>query len=447
MLEENVPDEAGKKSEVNVYDTAPYRRSRAAFHAEALLEYLISLTIVDSFLAALAKSIGLSDALTGICASIVSLAGLTQIFTVFFDHTKPKKKLILRMNLVNQLMFACLYFLPFLWLSRGFKTFLFVLLLLGGYLCANMTTSIRYSLVMSSVERSRFGSYTATKEMISLIGGMVFEYALGLLADHYRARGEELKCYLIFGCTIVLIAVLHAVAVSMFREDTVEPRKKSERERLAVRLSDMLSLLRDGKVRAVMLVFVLWKIADYFVTPFMGTYAIDTENGLAYSLATVSVFSIVGCLVRFAVSRPVGRLADKTSQCVMLIPMFGLAALAMLCGVFAAPGREWLFAGYRVLRNVSLAGISGGTLNLILEYVPRERVDYATALNQCIIGVAGFLSSLVASALLSAVQKNGNTVLGMHMYAQQLLSAVSAAMILGIVVYLTLYVRRIKRNV
>ncbi len=444
MAEQNGAEETDK---VNVYNTAPYKRSRAAYHAEALLEYLISLTIVDSFLAALAKSIGLSDALTGICASIVSIAGLTQIFTVFFDHSKPKKRLILGANLVSQLMFACLYFLPFFDLSRGFKTFLFALLLLGGYLCANITAPMRYSLAMSSVERSKFGSFTATKEMISLLGGMLFEYALGLVADYYRARGEELICYVLFGCTIVFIAILHAMSVGMFREDAPTVQKKTEKESLASRISEMFSLLKDRKLRSIILVFVLWKIADYFVTPFMGTYAIDTENGLGYSLTTVSVLSIVGCLIRFAVSKPVGKLADKTSQCVMLIPMFSLAAIAMLCGVFAAPGREWLFVGYRVLRIVSLAGISGGTFNLILQYVPEEQVDYVTALNQCVIGIAGFLSSLVASALLSAVQNNGNTVLGIHMYAQQLLSAVSAALTIAIVIYLTVYVRKIKRNV
>lgn len=429
--------------EQNVYDTAPYKRGRAAFHAEALFEYLIAITIADSFLAALAKSIGLSDALTGICASIISLAGLTQIFTVLFDHSKPKKLLILRIHLVNQLMFACLYFLPFFNVSREMKTVLFVLLLLGGFLCANITYSIRYSLAMSSVERKKYGSYTATKEMISLVGGMIFEYVFGRISDHYRANGDELTCYLIFGCTIVVLAMLHAFSVSMFREDKPEIPVVTEKESLKTRLFDMCSLLKEKRVRSVMLVFVLWKIADYFVVPFMGTYAIDTENGLGYSLTVVSILSIVGCLIRFVISKPVGRFADKTSQCVMLIPMFGIAAVAMICGMLAAPGREWLFAGYRVLRIVALAGISGGTLNLILEYIPESQYDYATALNQCVIGVLGFVSSLVASLLLSHIQNNGNTLFGIHVFPQQVLSGVGAVITVGIVIYLTVYIRKL----
>ena len=34
--------------ETNVYDTPPYKRSRATYNAEALLEYLISLTLIGS---------------------------------------------------------------------------------------------------------------------------------------------------------------------------------------------------------------------------------------------------------------------------------------------------------------------------------------------------------------------------------------------------------------
>ena len=63
-------------TETNIYNTKAYKQSRVAYKAEALLEYLISLTLVDSFLAVLGKSIGMSDALLGICGSLVSFAGL-----------------------------------------------------------------------------------------------------------------------------------------------------------------------------------------------------------------------------------------------------------------------------------------------------------------------------------------------------------------------------------
>ena len=73
--EETACSELTEQAEkTNVYNTLPYKRSRVAYNAEALLEYLIALTIADSFLAALGKSMGISDALLGICASIASFA-------------------------------------------------------------------------------------------------------------------------------------------------------------------------------------------------------------------------------------------------------------------------------------------------------------------------------------------------------------------------------------
>lgn len=435
-----------EEGSINIYDTAPYKRSRAAYNAEALLEYLISLTIIDSFLAALGKTLGISDALIGICTAMTSLAGLTQIFTVFFNHQKPKKMLILRLHLINQLMFACLYFLPFINISQSLTTVLFVLLLLGGYLCANITSSIRYTLAMSSVERHKYGSFSTTKEMISLVGGMIFEYILGCVSDYYREREEELICYLLFGITIIVIAILHAISVYLLREDKHEPTEKAENETLGSRLREMFSLLKNRSFLAVVAVFVLWRIADYLVYPFMGTYAIDTENGLGYSLTVTSVIAIIGNVLRFLLSRPIGKFADRTSYCIMLIPIFFIGFSATVFAMISAPDREWAYIVYKILRCVAYTGISSGTLNLVLEYVKPDKMDYATALNHCIIGVTGFVSSLVGSAILSYIQSNGNTIFGIHIYAQQFLAAVSAIIILILCLYMLFVVRKMKRT-
>jgi hypothetical protein len=83
----------------------------------------------------------------------------------------------------------------------------------------------------------------------------------------------------------------------------------------------------------------------------------------------------------------------------------------------------------------------------MLDYVPREKSDYAIALNSCIIGLAGFGSTLVGSALLSNVQANGNTFLGVPMFAQQLLCAISAVLTVVIILYLIFVIRKLKRNI
>lgn len=429
----------------NKYNTPPYKRSRIAYNAEALLEYLISLTLVDAFLAVLGKSIGMSDALLGICGSLVSFAGLTQVFTVFFSHRKPVKKRIFTVHLINNLMFAALYILPFFsGVSKTVKIVLFFALLLSGRLLLNMVASTKYVLAMSSVERHKYGVFSTTKEMISLAAGMAFEYAIGWVSDYYRSIGQEKVCFLLFAITIVVITALHAVSVSFLHEDKSKYEDMPEEdETLAKRVSDMLGLLKNKRFLQILAVFFLWRIADYISSPFMGTYAID----LAFTLTDVSILAIIGSAIRFVLSRPVGKFADKTSYCTMLIPIFGLVTVAFIFGAFAAPGTAWSFAVYRITRAAAYVGINSATSNLMLDYVPREKSDYAIALNSCIIGLAGFGSTLLGSALLSNIQKNGNTLFGIPVFAQQVLCAISAILTVVIILYLALFVRKLKRNV
>ena len=47
------------------------------------------------------------------------------------------------------------------------------------------------------------------------------------------------------------------------------------------------------------------------------------------------------------------------------------------------------------------------------------------AIKNSISGICGFFASLVASALLTDVQTNGNVFLGMNLYGQQVLAAIS----------------------
>jgi len=387
----------------------------------------------------------MSDALLGICGSLASFAGLTQVFTVFFSHRKPVKRRIFTFHLINNLMFAALYILPFFsGVSQTVKTVLFVALLLSGRLLLNMVASTKYVLAMSSVERNKYGVFSTTKEMISLAGGMAFEYAIGWVSDYYRSIGEENTCYLLFAITIVVITALHSVSIGFIHEDkTKYENMPDEDETLGKRVSDMLGLLKNKRFLQILAVFLLWRIADYLSYPFMGTYAID----LSYTLTDVSIFAIVGSAIRFVLSRPVGRFADKTSYCTMLIPIFGLVTVAFIFGAFAAPGSEWTFIVYRIARATAYVGINSATSNLMLDYVPKDKSDYAIALNSCIIGLAGFGSTLVGSALLSNIQKNGNTFLGFSIYAQQLLCALSAVLTVVIILYLVLVIRKLKRNV
>ena len=97
-------------------------RTRRAYIVEALLEYMIALLVIDAFLAAILKQVGVSDAVTGIVSSFISFACVAQLFSAsLVRRGRSMRKMILILDLINQLMFASLYLTPFLPIPQGVK--------------------------------------------------------------------------------------------------------------------------------------------------------------------------------------------------------------------------------------------------------------------------------------------------------------------------------------
>ena len=61
----------------------PYAFSRAMYIIEALVEYLITLTISGAYLAKITEAIGLEDSLTGIITAFISLGHISSFLRCF----------------------------------------------------------------------------------------------------------------------------------------------------------------------------------------------------------------------------------------------------------------------------------------------------------------------------------------------------------------------------
>jgi hypothetical protein len=73
--------------------------------------------------------------------------------------------------------------------------------------------------------------------------------------------------------------------------------------------------------------------------------------------------------------------------------------------------------------------------NLIFDYVPEEKRADSLAITQAFAGAIGFLTTLAVSPLVTLIQANGNTVLGLPVYAQQLMSVFGVVATIGLIVY------------
>ena len=130
----------------------------------------------------------------------------------------------------------------------------------------------------------------------------------------------------------------------------------------------------------------------------------------------------------------------------MLIICFAIISLAFGINVFTVPENGFfMFTLYYVLFAVAMAGINSGTVNLVYDYVPHNQRVAALALQNSIAGIIGFLTTTVVSLLVDHIQANGNTFLGMKMYAPQVVSAIGFAVAIITELYLIFVIRKIKR--
>lgn len=405
------------------------KRSRFMYICEAALEYLISILVSGSFLATLTKSLGMSDSLTGVLSSVISLGCLFQLLSAIYRRQQVKRFVVI-LSVLNQLLFMMLYVIPLGGGGKQLKIVAFAVVIILAYLLYNIAHPKKISWLMALVEDGHRGRFTANKEIVSLVIGMAFSFSMGVVVDYFSGRNEIRAAFALSGGVIFVLMILHTVTMALAVERPVEHvERRSFRENLQ-------DVLNNKNIAKVSLVFVLYNIATYLAMPFYGTYQI---HELGFSLKLVSAFTMLGSIVRILVSRFWGSYADKRSFAEMVEKCLLILGVGYLCAAFAVPANgRILFAGYYICHGVAQGGINSALINLIFDYVtPDKRAD-SLAICQAGAGIAGFLTTLAVSPLVTAIQQNGNTLWGLPVYAQQVLSA--AALI--ITVLTVVFVRR-----
>ena len=415
-----------------------YQTSRFLYIIEAALEYFISLLVTGAYLAKITASIGMNDTLTGILTSFVSLGCGFQMIAIFLANKRPVKGWVTILHSLNQLAFALIYLVPFIELSKEVKIVLFITLLLLGHIVNNVVNSPKINWFMSLVDDKKRGSFTASKEMVSLIGGMVFSFAMGAVIDRFEEVGNLNGAFIVCGLSVFALMLLHSATLIFSKEKPVEEKEKISTKEL------LSELIKDKNLFKVILVSVLWNVANYAATPFYGSYQIKE---LGFTMTFVSILSAAYAIVRTVFSKPMGKFADKYSFAKMLNICFIIMIVGFGINVFTVPENGKVFyTVYYMLNAIAMAGINSAVINLIYDYVDKEKRIGALALKSTLAGFAGFFTTLAVSPLVSSIQENGNTFLGLNVYAQQVVSAIAVVLVVVLIIYLNTIVRKIKSS-
>lgn len=403
---------------IDIYNSKGYKRSKNAYILQCTFEYFVTILVGDAFLAKLLTSMGISDSLTGIISSFITLAFLFQLFTVVcVSKIRNIKKTSIFFSTLSQIFFGCLYLVPFLCADVKYKTFLVAICILLAYFCNYFVTSVIYKWGNSFVEPTKRGVFSAKKETISLISGMIFTFIVGYSVDKFEALGNLKGGFLFSAIAIFILSLCNFISLFSIKE------QKNDAYEEKVTLSETIKyILKNKGFLNVIIMSCLWDISRYMSLGFMGTFK---TKDLLFSLTAIQLINISASLFRAVFSRPIGKFSDKFSYSKGMKLGFSIAMISYVFTALTTQKTRWFVVISTILYNVSLAGTNQNNLNIAYSYVDNKYLSQSMAVKNSISGLCGFLSSLVGGKILSYVQKSGNVVFGFNVYGQQILAVIS----------------------
>ncbi len=422
------------------YLTPGYKRSRAAYCMECAAEYFVTLLVTETFLAKLLISLGLSDDVIGILSSLISLSFLFQLAAVFVvKRIKNTKRFSILFHTAGNLLFMSLYLIPFLPFAAPYRQPLVIACILAAYFGNYFVTTIIYRWGNSFVEPHHRARFSAGKEMISLISGMIITVILGYAMDAFEAADNLHGGFIFAAAAILIFSICDLICLLLIQKEEASPAAPVSS---SPSLSDILkNTLGNRKFLNVILLSILFNCAQYTTIGFLGTFQMSE---LAFTVGTVQLLNIAGNLGRFALSRPFGVYTDKHSFAAGIkLGLVFLTASFLVCA-FVTPACRWLIVLHILFHRISYAGTVQNLINITYNYVDSAYFVEASAIKNSIGGIAGFGASILAGRLLAHIQQNGNTLFGIPVYGQQVLALISAILSLAAILFVKLVIEKQK---
>lgn len=416
-----------------------YAKSRTLYLFEAAFAYFIDILASGAFLAKLTSEIGISDSMTAILTSLTSLAGIAQLFTIYLSHKAPYKRFVIPIMLAAELLYAGLYLIPFLDISKGAMSLMFFAAMLTAKLLANVISPLKTTWFMNLVPISERGSYTAILQVVSLISGAAVSFGAGYLIDEFQAAGKLTAAFATLSIAILAFTVCNLLTLLFSREK--ELIKKTDKSNAA---DSIKYLSKNKKYKSYLLVLLLAAVGNNLITPFLGTYQV---NELGFSMTFISIISVVFSGASMVFVLFFGKLSKNFQHRTILRIGYPVVFLSYVLNTFTSPKNgAVMFIVYSLVLRIGSAAVAISSTNLLLEITPVEHQPTALSIMTIITGALSFLATLAVSPFIDFMQGRGNELFGMHVYAQQILSALCAFFYLALILYYNLVFLKEKRK-
>lgn len=398
--------------------------------------YLITISITGAYLAKLTGSLGFSDSLTATITSCVALGYVFQLLAIPLFRKGRVKNKVTALYTLSTTLFVLLYAVPFININPQFKTLIFIVFFLVGNFILNTVFPPKTNMYMTFVPDLQRGRFTAIKEGVSLVSGIAFQFIMGRIIDRQEAAGDINSAFITCAITILVLSVIHTFSLV----STVElPPQEKERTPL---IKDLKEMFTSKKTVCIILLGGLWSMCYNMSISFYGTYQIKE---LGFSMSFITLLSIITAASRIPASILLGKFADKFSFAKMLIICYIFISVGFFAMMFATPANgHILYPVYSVFSAMAFGGINSAEVNIVYDYIePAKRMN-VVAVKQTLYGLCGFGMTVVVTPLVNYIQKSGNMIFGINVYAQQILSAMSFVMILLLMLYVNKFILKIK---
>ncbi len=433
-----------------------YKSSRIWFIVDGATAVTIGALIGGAFLAALLRALGISDSLNGIISAIPSLACIMQLLGLELAKRMRKIKLFVCVfAIIHRLLFAFLFFIPFLPIGLAFKVVLCIIIFLLGHVLGQLIAPVAGNWISSLVPEDIRGKYFANRDGIMVFVSVVISLGAGQAFDKLKMwNAPDLK-FLFISLLILVMAIINFIALSIVKEPKYSFCSKDHKEmhgslvKKRMHPADCMcqedfkstfkKVVSNKPFRTSIILTVLWQSAFFFSTPYFGIYQIS-DLGLSYTY--IMIMGFVGSMIRIILTPIGGKIADKKSWALVLEVSLLIMGIAFVINGFTVPSNAHImFAVFSVLTGIAWAGIAPGIFAIQLDLAPDGDKTAYLGINAAIMGVCGFISSLVGGYILHLVIEMNNQIMGYTIFGQQLLSVGSGILFL----ILTLYIRyRIK---
>lgn len=404
--------------------------SRIFYYALSAVNYIALLLGSDVFLVDVLQYAGFGDGTIGIISSSLGFTSFVQILLLFIGHRIRRRKAIIMFGYTGvAAMFALMHVIAVAPADAQIKQFLIVACLLIGRLAVNFSSPVLEIFKYSFISYRERGTVSATNSTVSLATAIVFTLAIGKVRDYYREIGNVQQGLIVTAFFLGIITFLTALSIAMIQDSSAEtPGAKPVNG-----IKDVARHTLGSKSFLLMLLFnILWLMASSITNNFFGIYKL---NELQYNLGTIQIFNTVSNIVAMVLARPMGKLADRRSHslCLKFALMGHIVAFTTIA--FTTPETAWLVVVHAVISGIAGLVISSSFYNLLLEHTGPAYYMYGNALITCFGNLAGFAFSFFGAWLLETIQSAGNSLFGIRVYPQQILSAVSALMTLFLLAF------------